>query len=73
MAGQYCDVSRSGCFATTALGTDLGEGHASCADIATSRFAIRTGLDASTDSGANVTPSSIYRYFEQPPAGVPVF
>jgi hypothetical protein len=73
MAGQYCDALRAGCFDTTALGMDLGEGHASFADISTGSFAIRTGLDASTDSGANVTPATIYRYFEQPPMGVPTF
>lgn len=70
---QYCDDSRTGCFAAAALGTDLGGSAASCSGIAASSFTIHTELDASTAPGANVTYPTIYTYFNQPPAGVPAF
>lgn len=70
---QHCAAERTGCFASTALATDLGAGAAACADIAPGTFQLAVGLDASNDAGANVTPSTIYTYFNQPPAGVPAF
>lgn len=73
MTGQYCDAQRSGCFAITALGTDLGEASPSCSAIAASRFAMRAGLDASGATGSNVTPSAIHQYFGTQPTGVPAF
>jgi hypothetical protein len=73
MAGQYCDASRAGCYATAALGTDLGESSPSCASVGASTFAINVGLDASTDTGANVNPAEIWRYFSQRPTGVAAF
>jgi hypothetical protein len=71
MAGQYCDDERSGCFASGALGTDLGAGSASCASIAAGTFALSPELDAAT-SGGNVNPSAISAVFSTPPA-VPAF
>src|SRR5262249_1383910 len=62
-AGQYCDADRAGCFATAALDTDLGAGDPGCAGIGRGTFAIGVDLDASTDPGANVTPSTIYTFF----------
>lgn len=73
MAGQYCDAQRAGCYATAALTTDLGAGAPECAALGPSSFAVGIELDASTDSGANVTPSEIWRYFSQKPSGVPAF
>jgi len=73
MAGQYCDAPRGGCYATAALTTDLGESSPSCASVRPSAFAIATDLDASTDTGANVTPAEIWRYFSQRPTGVAAF
>jgi hypothetical protein len=73
MSGQYCDVSRAGCFAIAALGTDLGEGSASCSGINSSAFAMRASLDASTDAGATVNPSTIPQYFGTQPVNVPAF
>ena len=73
MAGQYCDALRAGCYDTAALTTDLGESSPSCASVGPSAFAIAVGLDASTDTGANVTPAEVWRYFSQRPTGVPAF
>ncbi|HTV23248.1 MAG TPA: hypothetical protein VMG12_31385 [Polyangiaceae bacterium] len=73
MAGQYCDTRRAACYATAALGTDLGEGSPECAAVGPAAFAIGTELDASTDTGANVTPAQIWRYFSQRPTGVAAF
>lgn len=68
---QYCDVLRTGCFATGALTTDLGGDAAACAPL--TAFSIHTELDASSDPGANVIPSNVYTYFSHPPTGVPAF
>jgi len=73
MAGQYCDTSRAACYATAALTNDLGESAAECAALGPSAFAILVDLDASTDAGANVTPSEVWRYFSQRPTGVAAF
>jgi hypothetical protein len=73
MAGQYCEVTRAGCYETAALTTDLGENSPTCMGVGPSTFAITVGLDASTDAGANVTPAQIWRYFSQRPVGVPTF
>jgi hypothetical protein len=73
MSGQYCDAARAGCFAISALATDLGEGSTSCSGINSSAFAMRTALDASTDTGANVSPATIPQYFGTQPSGVPAF
>ena len=73
MAGQYCDTSRAACYASAALTTDLGEASPECAGLGPSSFAIGTELDASSDGGANVTPSEIWRYFSQRPTGVAAF
>jgi hypothetical protein len=70
---QYCDAARSGCFDASALQTDLGSAAASCASIARSSFDIHVELDASGGPGSNVTPSQIYDYFNQAPAGIPAF
>ena len=73
MAGQYCDTRRAACYATAALGTDLGESSSECAAVGPAAFAIRTELDASTDAGANVRPAEIWRYFSTKPTGVAAF
>jgi hypothetical protein len=73
MSGQYCDAARAGCFAIAALAMDLGEASTRCSGVNSSAFAMQTSLDASTDTGANVTPGSIYRYFGTKPSGVPAF
>lgn len=73
MTGQYCDAARAGCFAVTALGTDLGESSPSCSGVASSSFGIHTNLDASTDGGANVVAADIHRYFATKPTGIPPF
>src|SRR5262249_48850671 len=70
---NYCGAERSGCFATDALDTDLGADAAACRSIAADSFALHENLDASTDSGATVTPATIYQYFDGRPAGVADF
>jgi hypothetical protein len=70
---QFCDASRTGCFATDALGTDLGGDAVGCTSIATRSFGIRATIDASSDPEGNVTPATIYQYFNQAPAGIPAF
>jgi hypothetical protein len=73
VVGQYCDALRSGCFAVSALNTDLGADSASCAAIAPGSFDMAVELDASSDANANVDPATIYDYFNDRPAGVPSF
>lgn len=73
MSGQYCAAARAGCFAVTALATDLGEASPSCSGVNSSAFAMRASLDASTDTGANVTPGNIHQYFGTRPSGIPAF
>ena len=74
MAGvQYCDAARAGCFAISDLNTDLGSADIGCRPVAASSFEVRGSLDASSGSGANVTPSQIYTYFNQQPANVADF
>lgn len=70
---QSCDVERAGCFDAAALATDLGAEAPSCAPLAASTFVLHPGLDASTEPGANVTPSALSIHFESAPAGVPAF
>ncbi|HEY4183414.1 MAG TPA: hypothetical protein VGP07_00020 [Polyangia bacterium] len=70
---QYCDASRTGCFDTTNLATDLGGDAPDCAALARPTFSITTDLDASSDPGANVTPPTIYTYFTGQPSGIPAF
>jgi hypothetical protein len=70
---QYCDAVRTGCFAATALGTDLGGDAADCAAIGAGNFSIPVELDASMDPGANVSFPTIYTFFSHPPAGVAAF
>jgi hypothetical protein len=72
-SGQYCDDARTGCFATATLGMDLGGDAVSCSAIASNTFAIDMDLDASSDTGANVTPTMIYTYFDQEPTGIAAF
>jgi hypothetical protein len=73
MAGQYCYAPRAGCYATADLSTDLGENNPRCAGVGRTALAIAVGLDASTDTGANVNPAEIWRIFSQKPTGVPAF
>jgi hypothetical protein len=73
MTGQYCDATRTGCFQTTALDTDLGGDAPGCAAIGRSSFGIATDLDASSDPGANVVPATIYTTFNLEPIEVPAF
>jgi hypothetical protein len=74
MAGaQYCDATRAGCFAVSALGDDLGADDPSCEAIARRRFEIRTELDAASEPGANVVPSQIHMYFSARPTGIASF
>jgi hypothetical protein len=68
---QACAATRSGCFAASALGIDLGASSATCAAIGHGAFRISTELDASP--GANVTPGTIHTYFSAPPPGVAAF
>lgn len=70
---QYCDTSRTGCFDTRDLTTDLGGDAPACAGLVRSTFAIATDLDASSDPGANVTPNTVYTYFGTEPTGIPTF
>jgi hypothetical protein len=70
---QYCDASRAGCFAISALDVDLGAEAEGCSGIANRSFEIHGGLDASSDHGANVMADSIYTYFSQRPIGVTDF
>jgi hypothetical protein len=70
---QFCDSLRSGCFAVSALGTDLGGDSPSCAAIAPSSFEMSVELDASSDASANVDPATIYDYFNDRPVGVAAF
>jgi hypothetical protein len=72
-AMQYCDAARSGCFASAALSTDLGGDAVGCTSIAASSFRIRATLDASSDPEGNVTPATVYQYFNQAPGGIPAF
>lgn len=72
-SGQLCEALSTGCFALGALETDLGADSDSCAAIAPSSFDMSVGLDASTDSDANVDPARIYDYFNDRPLGVPSF
>jgi hypothetical protein len=70
---QACAAARTGCFAASALGVDLGATSATCAALGTNAFRITTDLDASPGAGANVTPGTIHTYFSTLPAGVPAF
>jgi hypothetical protein len=70
---QYCDMVRAGCFAVTALGTNLGANAPGCAAVARRTFEIRGKLDASNDAAANVMYDRIYTYFNQPPTGLASF
>jgi hypothetical protein len=70
---QYCDSSRTGCFATDTLDTDLGGDAVGCMPIAARSFGIRAPIDASSDPEGNVTPATVYQYFNQAPAGIPAF
>jgi len=70
---QVCDAARAGCFAIAALEVDLGPDANGCSAIAASTFDIATELDASSDSGANVSFANIYTYFDEPPTGIPAF
>jgi hypothetical protein len=70
---QYCDAVRSGCFAATALASDLGAAASNCADIASDTFAIHEILDASSDAEGNVNPATLYGIFNTVPAGVATF
>jgi hypothetical protein len=72
-AGQYCDTVRVGCFAAAALDSDLGADAAGCRAIDARSFAIRGNLEASGDHSANVTPGTIYEYFNTAPTGVAAF
>ena len=71
--GQYCDADRSGCFALTDLGADLGGDASACLPLSAPTFTISPTLDASSDDSANVTPSSIWSYFGTTPGGIPAF
>ena len=66
-------VQRLRCFDTTNLATDLGGDAPDCAALARPTFALTTDLDASSDVGSNVTPSTIYTYFNSQPSGIPTF
>lgn len=70
---QYCDASRSGCFATSALDVDLGPHASGCMDLSVDSFAIRDALDASHDPEANVTPARVYEYFNMAPTNITAF
>jgi len=65
--------ARAGCFAASALSTDLGSGSPECAAIAPSSFDMAIELDASSDASANVNPATVYDYFNDRPAGVATF
>jgi hypothetical protein len=68
-----CASLTSGCYALSALGTDLGADASDCAEIAPASFDMSSGLDASDDDDANVDPARIYDYFNDRPLGVPSF
>ena len=70
---QSCSEQRIGCFAATALGSDLGADASDCSAIVPDTFAIPFDLDASAVATANVTPATIYTYFSQPLSGIPAF
>jgi hypothetical protein len=72
---QYCNALSGGCFAASALDTDLGADSETCAAVGPSSFALGVELDADTsgDAGTNVNPGLIYEYFSEPPDGVPAF
>lgn len=70
---QSCEPLRAGCFDATMLDHDLGASDVGCSGIGAGSFAIPIDLDASTGPGANVTPSTVYTYFEHAPSGVPAF
>jgi hypothetical protein len=70
---QVFDAARAGCFAIAGLEVDLGPDANGSSSIAASTFDIATELDASSDSGANVSFADIYTYFDEPPTGIPAF
>lgn len=74
MAGdQYCDAPRAGCFAVSALETELNAGDEHCRPIAHSSFEVHGVLDASSEAGANVMAAHIYTYLNQRPTGIEAF
>lgn len=69
---QYCDDERTGCFDTGALDPELAMDAPGCSDVGVSKFELSGVIDATPGSG-NVTPSKIYKFFEERPTGVMSF